>query len=133
MFNLFKRKEATGLSAEELEKLLLTLYPCRVPFHLKVLHTRPRTHCGMYYPTTCRITVNDKGREPVRCIETAIHEYAHHLHYTEFGKKERKQAPHGREFWQIFGQLLGRARALGLYEDPSAPILVFPPEEEKPI
>lgn len=65
-------------------------------------------------------------------VKTAIHEYAHHIHYTEFDKGEKKQAPHGREFWQIYGQLMCRAKELGICDDKRAAVIVFPREEELP-
>ena len=45
---------------------------------------------------------------------------------TEFGKEERHQAPHGPEFWMIYGQLMNRAKALGLFTSPVLPILEIP-------
>ena len=63
-------------------------------------------------------------------FESAINEYAHHLHYTEFAKEAKKQDPHGPAFWQIYGQLVGRAKALGVYEDANLPIIVFPDPED---
>lgn len=116
--------------ASYFKNLLLLLYPCKVPFTLNVLHTKPKTRCGTYYSHSRRININDGGRETNRCIEIAIHEYAHHLHYTEFAKEAKKQDPHGPAFWQIYGQLVGRAKALGLYEDANLPIIVFPDPED---
>ena len=118
-------------SSEFYKNLLMEIYPCKVPFTLRVLHTKPKTHCGMYYSASKHISINDKGRSVRQCTEIAIHEYAHHLHYTEFGKKEKKQAPHGREFWQIYGQLMGRAKELGHQTDLFAPVLVFPKNPER--
>ena len=80
-------------------ELLLALYPCRQSFDLKIIHSKPKGHCGLYKPVSESIRINDGWGDTHRCIEIAIHEYAHHLHYTEFGKEEMKQRPHGREFW----------------------------------
>ena len=52
------------------------------------------------------------------------------MHYTEFAKEAKQQDPHGPAFWQIYGQLVGRAKALGLYEDANLPIIVFPDPED---
>ena len=116
--------------ASYFKNLLLLLYPCKVPFTLNVFHTKPKTRCGTYYSHSRRININDGGRETNRCIEIAINEYAHHLHYTEFAKEAKQQDPHGPAFWQIYGQLVGRAKALELYEDANLPIIVFPDPED---
>lgn len=118
----------TDKPASYFENILLTLYPCKVPFHLRIHHTKPKGRCGSYWPHNRHILINDKfiTMDTIRCTRTAIHEYAHHLHYTEFGKEEKKEKPHGPEFWMIYSQLMCRAKALGLYEDPSVPVIDFP-------
>ena len=106
--------------------LLLTIYPCKVPFTVGVKHDRPRSRIGTYYHDNKRIIIHTgKSHDPV---ETAIHEYAHHIHYTEFEKEKKRQGPHGSEFWQIYGQLMNRAKVLGICDPKSDPVLVFPTE-----
>lgn len=104
---------------------LLAIYPCKVPFTLVLIHDDPKRKLGTYYSARQRIVIHTgyKLHDP---METAIHEYAHHLHYTEFGKEEKRQEPHGREFWQIYGQLVNRAKILGIYEDKRLPVIIFP-------
>ena len=86
------------------------IYPCKVPFSLAVKNDRPCRRAGTYYPDKKRLII----------------EYAHHLHHTEFDKEKRMQKTHGKQFWQIYGQLIGRAKALGIYEDENIPALLFP-------
>ena len=112
--------------------LLLSLYPCKLSFSVSIRHTKPKTRCGSYYIKRRLIIINDGWGDTKRCTEIAIHEYSHHLHYTEFGKKQRKQAPHGPEFWQIYGQLMARAKMMGYYEDEKQPVIDFPPAGPPP-
>ena len=90
--------------------ILLAIYPCKVAFSLAVKNDRPCRRAGTYYPDKKRLII----------------EYAHHLHHTEFDKEKRMQKTHGKQFWQIYGQLIGRAKALGIYEDDNTPALLFP-------
>ena len=106
--------------------LLQEIYPCKTPFSLKLIHKSPKTRLGSYSSGSCRIRIYDGSRDTLQCTETAIHEYAHHLHYTEFKKRERKQKPHGREFWQIYGQLVLRAKQLELFSAEELPVIDFP-------
>lgn len=101
---------------------LLDIYPCKKPFHLKIIHSKPKSHCGFYTAARAAIRINDGWGDTHKCLEIAIHEYAHHLHHTEFDKEEKKQKPHGREFWQIYGQLMAQAKKKLGYEE-NAPVL----------
>ena len=116
----------TDQDAGYFKNLLLSLYPCKQSFSVTIRHTKPKTRCGSYYHKRCLIIINDGWGDTRRCTEIAIHEYSHHLHFTEFGKKQRKQAPHGPEFWQIYGQLMSRAKALRYYEDEGVPVITLP-------
>ena len=111
--------------ARYFKDLLLTIYPCKFPFALVIKDDRPKKRLGTYYGKTRRIVLHSGWADKYSPIETAIHEYAHHLHYTEFGKSKKKQAPHGKEYWQIYGQLIWRAKMKGIYDDPSLPVLNF--------
>lgn len=104
--------------AEFFKSFLLEIYQCSKPFDLVVVHTKPKTRMGTYNPRTRRIRINDGWGDTEHCKETAIHEYAHHIHFTEKGKTRRKEDPHGKEFWQIYGQLILLAKQKGLYEHP---------------
>ena len=124
------KKDASYYTAQ-----LLLIYPCKVPFEIKIHHTKPKHRVGSYWPHNRHIVINDKPMymDTQKCMEVAIHEYAHHLHYTEFKKEERRQAPHGQQFWMIYGQLMNRAKALGIYDSPVLPVLDFPdsqPDQE---
>ena len=112
--------------AEYYKELLLALYPCKEPFSLVVKTDKPKKRLGTYYSGKKRIIIHEGWSSKYDMVETAIHEYAHHIHYTEFDKVKYKQAPHGKEFWQIYGQLMNRARVLGICNDKRATVIDFP-------
>lgn len=103
-------------TGEFFKEFLLQIYPCKYPFDVSVIHTKPKTRMGTYNPRTCRIRINDGWGDEELCKEIAIHEYAHHIHFTEKDKTNRKESPHGQEFWQIYGQLMFLAKQKGLYD-----------------
>lgn len=109
---------AMDADAEYFKEFLLGIYQCSKPFNLEVAHTKPKTRMGTYTPRTCRIRINDGWGDTEFCKEIAIHEYAHHIHFTEKGKTRKKEDPHGKEFWQIYGQLILLAKQKGLYNHP---------------
>lgn len=108
--------ENDGVSADYYKDLLRKIYPCKVPFDLVLVHTKPKTRMGSYNPRTRMIRINDGWGDTMHSTETAIHEYAHHIHFTEKGKTKRKEEPHGRQFWQIYGQLMFIAKKKGFYD-----------------
>ena len=112
-----KAKAVNDQSGEFFKGFLLQIYPCKYPFDVSVIHTKPKTRMGTYNPRTCRIRINDGWGDTERCKEIAIHEYAHHIHFTEKGKMQRKEDPHGKQFWQIYGQLIYLAKQKGLYDN----------------
>ena len=110
--------------------ILMAIYPCRVPFTLAVKDDKPKKRLGTYYSSKKRIIIHIGWGCKYDMVETAIHEYAHHIHYTEFDKGEKKQAPHGREFWQIYGQLMCKAKEMGICDDKRATVIEFPRVKE---
>lgn len=112
-------KETIPVEQKQEEKFykdfLKQIYVCKVPFDVVVVHTKPKTRMGTCNPRSRRIRINDGWGNVHDCKETAIHEYAHHIHYTEKGKTKRKEDPHGKQFWQIYGQLMFLAKQKGLY------------------
>ena len=104
--------------ADFFKAFLLEIYQCSKPFDLVVVHTKPKTRMGTYAPRFARIRINDGWGDIERCKEIAIHEYAHHIHYTEKAMTKRKEEPHGKQFWQIYGQLILLAKQKGLYSHP---------------
>lgn len=101
---------------EEFKNLLLSIYPCKVPFELLVVDKKLKTNrktykrtVGSYYPSTYRIRIYARGRTNGEMKTTAIHEYAHHIHYTVFNKVKRRERSHGPKFREIYRMLICRA------------------------
>ena len=108
----------TNLTAEYFHHFLLKIYPCRVPFTVKVTHKRCKTRLGSYYPSTHNINIHDQQLDDETCKEVAIHEYAHHLHHSEpglFTNDERLDRSHGCHFWIIYAFLMQKAYQKGLF------------------
>lgn len=88
-------------------ELLQKIYRCKQPFTLVLTHRRYKTRLGTYNISNRHIRVHDKDCTLLDCCYIAIHEYAHHLMYTEFDGDEYK--PHGREFFFVYNVLLSIA------------------------
>lgn len=107
------------ISADSLKDYLLKIYKCKVPFNLYVIDKKLKTKLGAYIVQTHKIRVYSKGCSISSIKETAIHEYAHHIHETEQGGihgRGRFRA-HGEIFWRIYSALMSEALKKGLYTD----------------
>ena len=112
----------TSLTAEYFQQYLLKIYHCSVPFSVKVSTKRPKTRVGSYGIRTKNINIYYAGFVADNSLrETAIHEYAHHLHHTERGLftnlKTKSDRSHGSHFWIIYSFLMTEAYRKGLYTD----------------
>lgn len=104
-------------NAEYFKDFLLSVYPCKVPFELMVIDKKPKTRMGVYIIPKRRIRIYAQWSVSASLKEVAIHEYAHHIHYTEQNKEENEERPHGRQFWEIYGALMCRAVQRGLFKE----------------
>jgi len=93
--------------------LLHKIYPCRENFVVDVKHKRNKRIMGTYNPRLRRIRIYD-GYSNEENIDTAIHEYAHHIHYTEKDKTKKGNRLHGPEFKLIYHALVVMAVQKGL-------------------
>ena len=111
----------TNLSAEYFHQFLLKIYPCAVPFTLKVVHKKYKRRLGTYFIGDKRINIYDGRCDNIECMEVAIHEYAHHLHRTEPGLdtklKTKADRSHGSNFFRIYSFLMLQAYQKGLFID----------------
>lgn len=87
--------------------LLQKIYPCKEPFTLVLTHRRYKTRLGTYNTNNRHIRIHDKDCTLLDCCYIAIHEYAHHLMYTEFNGREYRM--HGREFVFVNNVLVSMA------------------------
>ena len=107
------------LSAISLKQMLLDIYQCRRPFELLLIDKKPKTRLGVYIVDKQRIRIYSGWGKFYPLKETAIHEYAHHIHETEKRKidNRRKERVHGPEFWRIYSALMTVAQRKGLFTD----------------
>lgn len=96
-----------------LKAMLKSIYPCKEDFRLRLTHKSPKTLSGCYSINLKRINIHDGLGGLEFCKKVAIHEYAHHIHYTECHEKGDK--PHGRKFWMIHDALLAVATQKGIF------------------
>jgi hypothetical protein len=70
---------------------------------------------GLYKPKSRQIIIHNKNFiHEDELLYTAIHEYAHHLHFTRSALPISSRA-HTSQFWSIFHSLLDRAEEMGIY------------------
>jgi hypothetical protein len=70
---------------------------------------------GLYYPDRREIIIHNKNfNDDSQLIYTAIHEFAHHLHFTRSALPVSSRA-HTNRFWDIFHKLLFQAEEKKIY------------------
>lgn len=109
--------DPTTKVASQLKWMLLKIYRPQVAFELRVTMQRPKSRMGYYVPTKRSITIHGGWGDVHPLEEIAIHEYAHHIHFTEHRRSGKKDAPHGQNFWRIYSALMAKAIEKGLYND----------------
>ena len=103
--------------AAQLKWMLLKIYRPQVAFELRVTMQRPKSRMGYYVPAKRSITIYGGWGDVHSLEEIAIHEYAHHIHFTEHHRKGKKDNTHGPNFWRIYSALVAKAIEKGLYND----------------
>lgn len=72
---------------------------------------------GLYYPDRKEIILHNKNfTDDNQLMYTAIHEYAHHVHFIKATAPVSTRA-HTIQFWNIFHTLLFKAEELGIYSN----------------
>lgn len=107
-------------SPEYYKEFLLKIYKCKIPFELRFRNTKPKSYCGLYYPgRPGKINLYPKWAPLCPLKEVAIHEYAHHIHRTEYYNRgdSKLDRGHGHNFMRIYSALRAKAVSLGLYEE----------------
>lgn len=107
----------THLQPADFIRFLNQIYPSPVPFTLSITHKKTEIRGGSYRPSDQHIRIYDHWGGDDLCKGVAIHEYAHHLHFTMFKRDENQEFDkvHGKHFWQIYGALISIAHIKGLY------------------
>ena len=72
---------------------------------------------GLYKPETCEIILHNRNfHDDNGLMYTAIHEFAHHVHFTVSGGGDYSRA-HTTAFWDILHRLLDLAEKKGVYHN----------------
>ena len=94
----YRTTDPTTKVATKLKWMLLKLYRPQVAFELRVTTNRPKSRMGYYVPAKRSLTIHGGWGDVHSLEEIAIHEYAHHIHFTEHRRSGKKDAPHGQNF-----------------------------------
>ena len=113
----YRTTDPTTKVATQLKWMLLKIYRPQVAFELRVTMQRPKSRMGYYVPAKRSITIHGGWGDVHSLEEIAIHEYAHHIHFTEHRRSGKKDTPHGQNFWRIYSALMSKAIEKELYND----------------
>ena len=105
----YRTTDPTTKVATQLKWMLLKIYRPQVAFDLRVTMQRPKSRMCYYVPAKRSITIHGGWGDVHSLEEIAIHEYAHHIHFTEHRRSRKKHAPHGHNFWRIYSALMANA------------------------
>ena len=127
----YRSTDPTTKVATQLKWMLLKIYRPQVAFELRVTMQRPKSRMGYYVPAKRSITIHGGWGDVHSLEEIAIHEYAHHIHFTEHRRSGKKDTPHGQNFWRIYSALMAKAIEKGLYNDKYIDKIIEQEDEEQ--
>lgn len=100
---------------------MIFINACKEDFELLVIDKKPKTKMDSYGGKQIRIYSQWSCAADLE--EIAIHEYAHHIHATEWWRGEFKgkyDAMHGYNFWFIYNKLINLAFQKGYNMNPKS-------------
>jgi tetrahydromethanopterin S-methyltransferase subunit G len=105
------------MNQDQVKERLLKLQDNVAEFKLIFSGKESKKVDGLYHPETMEIIIHNKNFEDDNSLMyTAIHEFAHHVQFTEHDAEVKKRA-HTVLFWNIFHRLLERAEEMGIYRN----------------
>ncbi|TFH41323.1 MAG: hypothetical protein E4G96_05755 [Chrysiogenales bacterium] len=105
------------MNQDQVKERLLLLDPDTEGFTVTFTGKASRKVDGLYYPDRREILLHNKNfSDDNHLLYTAIHEFAHHVHYTRSTVPVSKRA-HTNTFWSIFHRLLFLAEEKGIYSN----------------
>ncbi len=105
------------MNQDQVKQQLLRLDPEVEDFSVILSGKRSRKVNGLYYPETREIILHNRNFESDNeLMYTAVHEFAHHVHFTRSPVPVGSR-PHTVEFRRILHELLERAESLGVYHN----------------
>lgn len=106
------------LTAEYFKAYLLSIYKPAENFSLSITNKTPKTRAGYYNIFNRHIGIHYIGTYDLQQLHNiAIHEFAHHIHYTELNCRKNEERTHGKEFYTILNTLLTIAVEKGLHNE----------------
>jgi hypothetical protein len=120
-----RRREAGGVSNEQIKKILLSLRKTEHDFSVILSGKKSRKVHGLYKPDTREIIIHNKNfTNDNEMMYTAIHEFAHHLQFTGAAAPVSART-HTTAFWNLLHTLLFEAEQKGIYTNPFEAIEEF--------
>jgi hypothetical protein len=105
------------MNQEAVKKLLLDIEKPIKDFDLIFSGKESAKVDGLYKPALCEIIIHNRNfHDENELIYTAIHEYAHHIHFTTSAVPVSARS-HVGAFWDILHRLLNEAERKGLYRN----------------
>ena len=106
---------SSAMNQEQVKELLLRLEPDTEEFQVIFSGKQSKRVNGIYHPEKREIIIHNRNfKSDNDLMYTAIHEFAHHLHFTRSPVPVTNRA-HTQEFWALFHGLLEKAETLSLY------------------
>lgn len=106
------------MNRDAIKNILLALKTDVPDFNLILSGKTSKRVDGLYKPDTREIIIHNKNmNDDHALIYTAIHEFAHHIHFTGENKPTSSRS-HTTVFWSILHDLLADAERKGLYSNP---------------
>ncbi len=105
------------MNQEQTKELLLRLEPQAPDFLLVFTGKSSRKVNGLYKPETREILLHNRNfQSDEELVYTAIHEFAHHLHYCSSARPSTTRS-HTAVYWSLFHRLLQKAEEMDLYRN----------------
>ncbi len=108
------------MRAEDVKLKLLQIEECHADFTVVLSGKSSKKVHGLYKVESAEIVIHNRNfTEENALMYTAIHEYAHHLHFTDRDERKRPNAKrsHTIAYRTILHRLLGKAQAIGAYQN----------------
>jgi hypothetical protein len=106
------------MNQDQIKRLLLQIRETEDPFQVILTGKKSRKVNGLYKQEGRQIILHNRNfATEGELLYTAIHEYAHHLHFSS-PQPPRSVRSHTTRFWSLFHGLLLEAEQKGLYSSP---------------
>ena len=105
------------MNQDQVRELLLSLEKDVPEFSVTFTGKESKRVDGLYKPERREILIHNRNfSDENTLIYTAIHEFAHHVHFSRFPDEVTRRA-HTNRFWDFFHRLLSVAEERGIYRN----------------